>query len=82
MGAAVRHFNVWRGRTFKRISRFVAVFGGMAIGDRSHGNRVRESQRDSGLQPRVATQKLPWVMDRRLTPTPTGLKIVAHGFPG
>ena len=34
---------------------------------------IRESQRDSALQPRVATQELPWVNGIKFPSTPTGL---------
>jgi len=38
---------------------------------------LRESQQDSGLQPRVATQELPWVMGEISSPNPNG--VVARG---
>ena len=38
---------------------------------------IGESQRDSGLQPRVATQELPWVTGEKYPPNPNG--VVAIG---
>ena len=38
---------------------------------------IRQSQRDSGLQPRVATQELPWVTEEVNSPNPNG--VVASG---
>jgi hypothetical protein len=34
---------------------------------------IGESQRDSGIQPRVATQALPWANEIKLSSTPMGL---------
>ena len=34
---------------------------------------IGESQRDSGIQPRVAPQALPWVNGIKFSSTPTGL---------
>ena len=39
-----------------------------------------ESQRDSALQPRIATQELPWVMAHTLATTPTGLQPNMRGW--
>ena len=58
-----------------------ALFEFVGRGAEEVGERVRQSQRDCVLQPRVARHELPWVT-RKWNPTPTGLRHCGHDVSG